>query len=1034
VPSPDSGADNPDAVPAAPEGPGAPTESAEGPGAPDGGGALEEAPGDERIFRARDTEAEPDTGERVILDAYSGPLDLLLYLIKEHEVDIFDIPVALILEQFLDHLGKIRDLDIDRAGEFLVMASSLMEVKSKMLLPAEAIDEIEAEDPRSELVRQLLEYRRFKQAAIDLEGRAGRRRLRFGRLMRERFDAPQAEAEADADPSELFEDVNLYHIAAAYEALMRETMGGGPAQLVYDDVSIEERIEEILALLRERPVRGFGEFFEEPPESNVEGRLDVVGTFLACLELTRRKLVRVLQAGDGADITVQVRPGDETDDLRPLSLDELEGRIERPIRLEGEEADFPPEREEAPDAGILTRESVALALRKLGLAEGDLVMVHASFRSLGPVDGGARAIALAVCDAVGESGTVVMPTFTDWKPGLDPDPGAQKMTTGELPAAFADIPGTLRDRHFCESCAYRGPRAEELSRLNERRAYPVGGERMVVRLAELGGKVLLVGVGYGAATAVAAGEELSRSRHPDGRRSLSHLTIEELLALDAKEQEKLHKKATGGRERDYGKVEPTVVSMGIETVGEIGEAEVRLADARKLVETAAGALDANPDLLIMSKKEVIARRRSGSAGAERRRHFKGIKRSEDLQEIDREEAELRRRVDRALKKADEASERIEAMREGQFTAKSLQDVGMAPAEGEGAEPVPEGALTRDVMADKFRKLGIEEGDILVVHSSFKSLGTVYGGPQALIAALLDVVGEMGTLLMPAFTRYEPGGPADPTLMRAWTGITGLTLSRMAGAVRSRHPVYSWAIYGPLAHELATIDNALTFCWGENRATYRTAQLGGKVVLIGVDHKVDSTIHIVEELADVPYLGVKHENSGCPLDEFLGLDDETQKELIRSHRVGPKRDFAALEKPLVAAGVQKRGRLGDAWVRVVTQVDVLRVGLEVLREDPAFLVAEEDRGKEEWPVAPPSDEAFARVPVLESEAEPADETPPEPGPPVEPEPPSDTPAGVPEPVAEPVPDPEPPAEPAPEVPPEPEPPVEPEPPQAGPGGP
>ena len=143
---------------------------------------------------------EIQPGWKIELDSYSGPVDLLLYLIKRDEVDIYDIPIARVTEQYLQYIEVIRSININLAGEFLVMAATLMEVKSRMLLPREEVDLDEIEDPRSELVRQLLEYKRFREAAGDrvpMKVVAGRRRedpRRAGVIA-----DPQVEASAGAE-------------------------------------------------------------------------------------------------------------------------------------------------------------------------------------------------------------------------------------------------------------------------------------------------------------------------------------------------------------------------------------------------------------------------------------------------------------------------------------------------------------------------------------------------------------------------------------------------------------------------------------------------------------------------------------------------------------------------------------------------------------------------------------------------------------------------------------------------------------------
>ena len=136
----------------------------------------------------------------VALDAFHGPLDLLLYLVKRSEVDVLDVPVAAVADQFLDYLRVMRDLDLDVAGDFLVMAATLMELKSRALLPDEAAGPAGADkpDPRAELVKQLIEYRKFKEAAAALEERAG---LQGARVARRPGSRPAARAAAPGPPA-----------------------------------------------------------------------------------------------------------------------------------------------------------------------------------------------------------------------------------------------------------------------------------------------------------------------------------------------------------------------------------------------------------------------------------------------------------------------------------------------------------------------------------------------------------------------------------------------------------------------------------------------------------------------------------------------------------------------------------------------------------------------------------------------------------------------------------------------------------------
>jgi segregation and condensation protein A len=221
---------------------------------------------------------------RVNLDQFAGPLDLLLYLVRRDELDIYDIPIARITEEYLMYVGVIKQIDIDRAGDFLVMAATLMEIKSAMLLPqsdsAAGLAE-EIGDPRAELVRQLLEYKKFKDAANLLEATVAEHGRRFGRpdALLSRLE-PQSEARLDLD------QVSVWNLLEAFDLILRAT--GGPHSLdhIKDDTPIDLYEIEILHFLQtEGPVL-FARIFGQ-----TSNRLRLIGLFLALLELVREQLV-----------------------------------------------------------------------------------------------------------------------------------------------------------------------------------------------------------------------------------------------------------------------------------------------------------------------------------------------------------------------------------------------------------------------------------------------------------------------------------------------------------------------------------------------------------------------------------------------------------------------------------------------------------------------------------------------------------------------------------------------------------------------
>jgi segregation and condensation protein A len=212
----------------------------------------------------------------VALDTFCGPLDLLLYLVRRHEVDILDIPIAKIADQFAEYVRAVRELDVEFAGEFLVMAATLMEIKSRMLLPADAHhSEEEHADPRRELVRQLLEYRKFKDAAAALEERAEACGTRV----------PRQEPPEPATPTgPVVKAVELWDLVSAFARLMRETQSLQAATIAVDDTPqyvYEGQIKE--RVLADGRVR-FRDVFAPP---FFKARL--IGIFLAVLELVRHR-------------------------------------------------------------------------------------------------------------------------------------------------------------------------------------------------------------------------------------------------------------------------------------------------------------------------------------------------------------------------------------------------------------------------------------------------------------------------------------------------------------------------------------------------------------------------------------------------------------------------------------------------------------------------------------------------------------------------------------------------------------------------
>jgi segregation and condensation protein A len=227
------------------------------------------------------------TGYRVVLESFEGPLDLLLYLIKRDEIDIYDIPIARVTEQYLEHVRLMQALDLEVAGEFLVMAATLMRIKAKMLLPKPEVegDEGDEEDPRDELVRRLLEYRRFKNAAERLKERAEERRRLLGRTRLD-LEAPERD-----EPPEVEIPVDLVGLLRTFAQLIERAPRMEPYEVILDEYTLEEKVEEIERRLAHTEEFEFTELFARQAR-----RMEVIVTFIAVLELLRLQRIRLRQA------------------------------------------------------------------------------------------------------------------------------------------------------------------------------------------------------------------------------------------------------------------------------------------------------------------------------------------------------------------------------------------------------------------------------------------------------------------------------------------------------------------------------------------------------------------------------------------------------------------------------------------------------------------------------------------------------------------------------------------------------------------
>jgi len=238
---------------------------------------------------------------KICLEGFEGPLDLLLHLIRKHKLDIYDIPIAKILEEYLKTLDVMRELNLDVAGEFLVMAATLAEIKSRMLLPTpEDEEEEEGEDPRAELVRRLIEYERMREAARQLEERPLLGREVFARTWR----SPDID---EAAPEASLLELDLFQLLVAF----KEALDNAPEEIVHEvtreRLSAKDVMEEILSAFEDLPEGMSLSFWDLFPPRPTKDR--IVATFLAILELVRLRAIRVVQAAAFGELRIYSVPG-----------------------------------------------------------------------------------------------------------------------------------------------------------------------------------------------------------------------------------------------------------------------------------------------------------------------------------------------------------------------------------------------------------------------------------------------------------------------------------------------------------------------------------------------------------------------------------------------------------------------------------------------------------------------------------------------------------------------------------------------------
>lgn len=244
-------------------------------------------------------------GYKLKLDIFEGPLDLLLYLIKKDDIDITDIPISQVTDQYMQYIEMMKMLDLDIVGDFLVMAATLMQIKSRMLLPPDPSEVDEEEiDPRDELARRLLEYKKFKEIAEALKEKEEFRRNLFARAVDEETARNLREG-----AREVYLEASLFDLINALSEALRKTPEEMIHEIITEEHTVEQKIHDVLHLLLDKTTVRLNDLFEKS-----RNKIEVIVTFLAVLELIRLKEVKALQQGPFADIEIMRN----TDNMVPV--------------------------------------------------------------------------------------------------------------------------------------------------------------------------------------------------------------------------------------------------------------------------------------------------------------------------------------------------------------------------------------------------------------------------------------------------------------------------------------------------------------------------------------------------------------------------------------------------------------------------------------------------------------------------------------------------------------------------------------------
>jgi segregation and condensation protein A len=269
---------------------------------------------------------------KVDLEIYNGPMDLLLYLIRREEVDIREVPISRIADQYIAYLDVLKGLDIELAGDFVVMAATLLELKSRALLPrpeapvTEDGEEADQEDPRETLIRQLIEYRRFKDAAMMLDERGREMARRFPRQFDERL-LEEFKAEDEDAPSDFLKGIEIWDLISAFSHVVRTLGYSKPREVVYDDTPVEEAAAELLKRIESERSLLFSQCFVKGA-----GLSRLITTFLAVLELVRQRRIGAEQHEEFGDVRLFIRdPSTEkpAEQTTPKGAEQSQDAIER---------------------------------------------------------------------------------------------------------------------------------------------------------------------------------------------------------------------------------------------------------------------------------------------------------------------------------------------------------------------------------------------------------------------------------------------------------------------------------------------------------------------------------------------------------------------------------------------------------------------------------------------------------------------------------------------------------------------------------